>query len=48
MCELAKRLRSLTSKLRALSLSDAEHRIGVSLLNLAEDMGHGLYGKGHW
>ena len=39
MCELAKRLRKSDQQIEALSLSDAEHRIGVSLLNLAEDMG---------
>ena len=39
MGELAKRLRKSDLQIEALSLSDAEHRIGVSLLNLAEDMG---------
>jgi CRP-like cAMP-binding protein len=39
MAELAKRLRKSDQQIEALSLSDAEHRIGVSLLNLAEDMG---------
>ena len=39
MYELAKRLRKSDQQIEALSLSDAEHRIGVSLLNLAEDMG---------
>ena len=39
MCELAKRLRKSDQQIEALSLSDAEHRIGVSVLNLAEDMG---------
>ena len=39
MSELAKRLRKSDQQIEALSLSDAEHRIGVSLLNLAEDMG---------
>jgi len=39
MFELAKRLRKSDQQIEALSLSDAEHRIGVSLLNLAEDMG---------
>ena len=39
MRELAKRLRKSDQQIEALSLSDAEHRIGVSLLNLAEDMG---------
>ena len=39
MGELAKRLRKSDQQIEALSLSDAEHRIGVSLLNLAEDMG---------
>ena len=32
-------LRKSDQQIEALSLSDAEHRIGVSLLNLAEDMG---------
>lgn len=39
MGDLAKRLRKSDQQIEALSLSDAEHRIGVSLLNLAEDMG---------
>ena len=39
MCELSKRLRKSDQQIEALSLSDAEHRIGVSLLNLGEDMG---------
>ena len=39
MRELAKRLRKSDQQIEALSLSDAEHRIGVSVLNLAEDMG---------
>ena len=39
MSELAKRLRKSDLQIEALSLSDAEHRIGVSLLNLAEDLG---------
>jgi CRP-like cAMP-binding protein len=39
MYELARRLRKSDQQIEALSLSDAEHRIGVSLLNLAEDMG---------
>ena len=39
MGELAKRLRKSDQQIEALSLSDAEHRIGVSVLNLAEDMG---------
>ena len=37
--EMAVRLRKSDQQIEALSLSDAEHRIGVSLLNLAEDMG---------
>ncbi len=37
--ELAKRMRKSDQQIEALSLSDAEHRIGVSILNLAEDMG---------
>ena len=39
MGEMAKRLRKSDQHIEALSLSDAEHRIGVSILNLAEDMG---------
>ena len=39
MGELAKRLRKSDQQIEALSLSDAEHRIGVSILNLAEEMG---------
>ena len=39
MSELAKKLRKSDLQIEALSLSDAEHRIGVSILNLAEDMG---------
>jgi len=39
MGELAKRLRKSDMHIEALSLSDAEHRIGVSILNLAEEMG---------
>ena len=39
MEELARRLRKSDQQIEALSLSDAEHRIGVSILNLAEDMG---------
>ena len=39
MGELAKRLRKSDQQIEALSLSDAEHRIGVSILNLAEDLG---------
>ena len=38
MGELAKRLRKSDQQIEALSLSDAEHRIGVAILNLAEDM----------
>ena len=37
--ELAVRLRKSDQQIEALSLSDAEHRIGVSILNIAEDMG---------
>ena len=37
--ELAKRLRKSDQQIEALSLDDAEHRIGVSILNLAEEMG---------
>ena len=39
MSELAKRIRKSDLHIEALSLSDAEHRIGVSILNLAEEMG---------
>jgi len=39
MSELARRLRKSDQQIEALSLSDAENRIGVSMLNLAEDMG---------
>ena len=39
MSQLAKRIRKSDLHIEALSLSDAEHRIGVSILNLAEEMG---------
>jgi CRP-like cAMP-binding protein len=39
MGELATRLRKSDQHIEALSLSDAEHRIGVSILNLAEELG---------
>ena len=39
MSELAKKIRKSDMQIEALSLSDAEHRIGASILNLAEDMG---------
>ena len=39
MGELALRIRKSAQQIEALSLSDAEHRIGVSILNIAEDMG---------
>jgi len=39
MTELAKKIRKSDMQIEALSLSDAEHRIGYQLLNLAEDMG---------
>ena len=39
MTELATRLRKSDQQIEALSLDDAEHRIGVSILNLAEEMG---------
>ncbi len=45
MGELASRIRKSDQHIEALSLSDAEHRIGVSILNLAEEMGiirHGM------
>ena len=37
--ELAKRIRHSDQQIEALSLDDAEHRIGVCILNLAEDNG---------
>ena len=39
MGEIEKRIRKSDLHIEALSLSDAEHRIGVSILNLAEEMG---------
>ena len=39
MGELANRIRKSDQHIEALSLSDAEHRIGVSILNLAEELG---------
>ena len=39
MTEFAIRLRKTDQQIEALSLDDAEHRIGVSILNLAEEMG---------
>ena len=39
MTEYAIRLRKSDQQIEALSLDDAEHRIGVSILNLAEEMG---------
>ena len=45
MSELAKRLRKSDQQIEALSLDDAEHRIGVSILNLAEEMGVIRQGK---
>ena len=45
MGELALRLRKSDQYIEALSLSDAEHRIGVSILNLAEEMGVIRQGK---
>lgn len=39
MSQLARRIRKSDLHIEALSLSDAEHRIGVSILNLAEEMG---------
>ena len=39
MAQLAKRIRKSDMRIEALSLSDAEHRIGVSILNLAEELG---------
>ena len=43
--ELAVRLRKSDQQIEALSLSDAEHRIGVSILNLAEELGVIIKGK---
>ena len=45
MSELATRIRKSDQHIEALSLSDAEHRIGVSILNLAEEMGVIRQGK---
>ena len=45
MSELAARIRKSDQHIEALSLSDAEHRIGVSILNLAEEMGVIRQGK---
>jgi len=45
MSELAARIRKSDQHIEALSLSDAEHRIGVSILNLAEEMGIIRQGK---
>jgi len=42
---LAERIRKSDQHIEALSLSDAEHRIGVSILNLAEEMGIIRHGK---
>jgi CRP-like cAMP-binding protein len=39
MTEFAIRLTKSDQQIEALSLDDAEHRIGVSILNLAEEMG---------
>ena len=39
MEELAARIRKSDQHIEVLSLSDAEHRIGISILNLAEEMG---------
>jgi len=39
MTEFAVRLRKSDQQIEALSLDDAEHRIGVSIINLAEEMG---------
>ena len=39
MTEFAVRLRKSDQQIEALSLDDAEHRIGVSILNLAEELG---------
>ena len=45
MGELANRIRKSDQHIEALSLSDAEHRIGVSILNLAEELGVIVKGK---
>ena len=45
MNELASRIRKSDQYIEALSLSDAEHRIGVSILNLAEELGVIRQGK---
>ena len=45
MGELASRIRKSDQHIEALSLSDAEHRIGVSILNLAEELGVIVKGK---
>ncbi len=45
MGELASRIRKSDQHIEALSLSDAEHRIGVSILNLAEELGVIIKGK---
>jgi len=39
LSEMAKRIRHSDQQIEALSLDDAEHRIGVCILNLAEDNG---------
>ena len=39
MTEFAIRLRKSDQQIEALSLDDAEHRIGVSILNLSEELG---------
>lgn len=39
LSELARRIRHSDQQIEALSLDDAEHRIGVCILNLAEDNG---------
>ena len=44
MTEFAIRLRKSDQQIEALSLDDAEHRIGVSILNLAEELGVIRYG----
>jgi len=45
MGELANRIRKSDQHIEALSLSDAEHRIGVSILNLSEELGVIIKGK---
>ena len=43
--EMASRLRKSDQQIKSLSLSDAEHRIGIALARIAEDMGTYKLGK---